>query len=208
MLRCRARTLPSLYGYALVGHFYSVTTRVRITMRIRSTRGVLGHFVRRREDVRLEFVSCCWSCLRARYAKLINHQGWWKLNLVNMCVKPRETSKRATETGEQPVHRREQDKKHKASIRASETSEQTIGQYCAEGFALQCSSVGLFFVARGSCATMLCSDNDTAHLSHWQDLPVTAPSLLYGGVPGFSKVHLFPYLHGNFTFNLSGCLCD
>ena len=25
MLRCRARVLPSLYGYALVGHFSSVT---------------------------------------------------------------------------------------------------------------------------------------------------------------------------------------
>ena len=25
MLRCRARVLPSLYGYALVGHFYSAT---------------------------------------------------------------------------------------------------------------------------------------------------------------------------------------
>ena len=33
MLRCRARALPSLYGYALVGHFYSATcTRVRITI--------------------------------------------------------------------------------------------------------------------------------------------------------------------------------
>ena len=51
MLRCRARTLLSLYGYALVGHFYSVTTRVCITMRMRSTRGILGHFVRRCGDV-------------------------------------------------------------------------------------------------------------------------------------------------------------
>ena len=25
MLRCRARALPSLYGYAAVGHFYSAT---------------------------------------------------------------------------------------------------------------------------------------------------------------------------------------
>ena len=33
MLRCRARALPSLYGYALVGHFYSATcARVRITI--------------------------------------------------------------------------------------------------------------------------------------------------------------------------------
>ena len=33
MLRCRARALPSLYGYALVGHFYSATyTRVRVTI--------------------------------------------------------------------------------------------------------------------------------------------------------------------------------
>ena len=33
MLRCRARALPSLYGYALVGHFYSATcTCVHITI--------------------------------------------------------------------------------------------------------------------------------------------------------------------------------
>ena len=47
------------------------------------------------------------------------------------------TTKRATETSEQTVHRREQ---HKGSIRASETSRQTIVTYCTEGFALQCSS--------------------------------------------------------------------
>ena len=38
------------------------------------------------------------------------------------------------------MHRCERDNKHKVSIRASKTSEQTLMQYCAEGFALQCSS--------------------------------------------------------------------
>ena len=92
----------------------------------------------------------CWSFLQARHAhnhnvKLLYHQEGWMC--VNLCVEPRDKpskicltkpiAKRATETSEQTVHRREQDK---ANIRASETSEQTIMQYCADGFALQCSS--------------------------------------------------------------------
>ena len=54
---------------------------------------------------------------------------------MNMCVEP---SRHLPDQAncEQTVHRREHDKKHKASITASET----IVQYCAEGFTLQCSS--------------------------------------------------------------------
>ena len=80
----------------------------------------------------------CKPCEHERRAKRKAEQNL--PDQATKCYKLLKTTKRATETSEQTVYRREQDKKHKASIRASETSEQTIVQYCAEGFALQCSS--------------------------------------------------------------------
>ena len=115
MLRCRARGLPSLHGYALVGHFYSAT----------------------------------YACAHGQYTWCTSPfcektSGACELLLImppsKVCpqcqavVPPRLKVCKSCDKAELNLP------DQATSIRASETSEQTTVQYCAEGFALQCSS--------------------------------------------------------------------
>ena len=86
MLRCRARALSSLYGYALVGRFYSVTcTRMRSIIH-----GVIGAFLRRRlELVRLIVLLIMPLSKVCPQCQLLYHQG-------NLC--------KATSKTEVPLH--------------------------------------------------------------------------------------------------------
>ena len=69
----------------------------------------------------------CKSCQHAFQAKRKAEQNMPDLSVkrMQMLEKLRKTTKRASETSKQTVHRREQDSAHKASTRAAETGEQT-----------------------------------------------------------------------------------
>ena len=150
MLRCRARALPSLYGYAAVVHFYSATyarahkdrcacaVNVKYRLACEKTSGLLLIMPPSASEQGMPAMSSCCTT-KAEVCKSCEHVCRAKRKAKQNCLtKP--ITKRAIETSEQTVHRRERDDKHKVSIRASKTSEQTIMPYCAEGFALQCSS--------------------------------------------------------------------
>ena len=70
----------------------------------------------------------CKSCQHAFQAKRKAEQNVPDLSVkrMRMLEKLRKTTKRASETSKQTVHRREQDSAHKTSTRAAETGEQTV----------------------------------------------------------------------------------
>ena len=82
MLRCRARALPSLYGYALVGHFYSATCmRVCITIGVHvqyytwCNRRIFDKTSRVCEMLFVLFIMPPSKVLYAHNVKLWYHQG-------------------------------------------------------------------------------------------------------------------------------------